>query len=506
MPQTQPDAQELPWDMVGSSTYGRSPYVQASRTYNMIISDDFLVDFAGYKNRLVISDNQKGRGIFGNQKSNIVIVVEGDLVYKISILENVLNPEENIFLKETIGSLGTFSGDVFIDENNTGQIAICDQKDMYIYTPDTNDFQQVFFTAAFVPAYVTYQDGYFIAPNRIGNNWALSSPGNGLDWYWGASGELVAGQFQTAPDNPVAVVRAPGKGGLVYVMGSIVTELWSNQPTPRNFPYVRSSSSSISYGCASSATIAVSDDVIAWLAINSVSGPVIAYSKGTEVQFVSPDGLSYKFSELKHPEKSSAFFVKMSDHLIYMLTFYDPADNFSVIYDFKTGKIFDVTNEYQDHHIARRTIFFKNRYYFVSFEDGNLYELNDHLFTFDYGIGDNEPGLVFEIPRIRISSNIRTPKADIYCINFATFPIQQGEDDYNTGNDPTYDPRIGLSISKNGGITFSGYVTNPVYTLGKRKNKLNWWNLGLSNNLVAQVRFFGKGPFRAGNGVMSVYI
>lgn len=498
MKSSSPSMEEMPVDIVGSSTYGRDPKIMASRTFNMIIADDWLVDFAGYKNVLEVLLGGKGRGIFNSTRANKLIVVISNNVYAISVYGTSATQQKQ-FTTLLIGQINSFSGDVFIDDNNNNQIAICDQHELYIYNYEDGSFQAATLPDGVIPGYVTYQDGRFIIPDTQSEFWYLSQVGDGLNWFWGDSDQPVNGAIQTKGNFARAVLRVPGRGNLLFVFGTTVTELWTAVPlTP--LPYQKSTSMNMDYGCVNPATIAESEQIVAWLGSNEKSGPVIMYSTGSEIQQISTDGINFRFSNLNHPEKSAAFFVKLSGHLFYQLTFYDPSDNYTLIYDFTEQKFFDLTDENMNFHIARKVAFFDNDYYFISYNDGNLYQLDDSFYTFDYGNGS-----VWEIPRVRVTKNIRNTGSTRFITNNLTFPIEQGNDTTNTGNDPNYNPRIGLSISRNGGISFGNYATRPVYKTGKRMNRLNWWGMGAANDLVLQLRFWGNGPWKCTNGVIRVY-
>src|SRR5690242_13112024 len=115
------DSNELPLDIFGSSTFGRNPKILASRTFNMIMSDEFLVDLAGYKKVINFPSSYFGRGIFGSVKGNFLIFVTGNSVYSITLYKNPNNGTIK-YLSNLIGNLETYNGDVFIDENGVGQI------------------------------------------------------------------------------------------------------------------------------------------------------------------------------------------------------------------------------------------------------------------------------------------------------------------------------------------------------------------------------------------------
>lgn len=494
---------ELQLDIIGSSTYGRNPKILASRTFNMIAVDNFLVDCYGYKNILSIAAKGKGRGSFDSVRGNLLIVVISNKVYSISIHSSTQSGNKT-YSSKVVGTINSFSGDVFIDENAVNQIAICDQHNIYIYNYISNTFTLAELPEGFTPGYVQYQNGRFVAPNSSNNQWGLSNVGDGLNWFWGPSGEPVLGALQTKPDFAIATVRMPGKGNLLLVMGRTVTEIWSDIGAA-GFPYQKSYTTNIDYGCVNAATIAASDNVVCWLGSNEKSGPVIMYTTGSDIQQISTDGINYRFGKLLFPQESVGFFIKLDGNLLYQLTFYNEQDNYSLIYDFTNKKFYDVTDENMNYHIARHVTFFNNEYYFVSINDGNLYQLNADLDTFDYGVYEDGSNKIYEIPRIRVCSNIRAQNQFQFIINNITATLEQGSDTLNTGNDPNYNPRIALCLSKNGGISFGSYSTVEINKVGNRMNRLNWWSLGIANDLVTQFRFYGKGPWKITEGLASIY-
>lgn len=474
--------QDIPLKIVGSTVFGRYPKISVEQTYNMIMSDGFLVPYAGYKNVKNLSGSYSGRGIFNSVRLGKLIAVVGNLVFAIS----------SDLTFASIGTIDTFSGDVFITENDAEQIVICDKRDLYVYAYSSNSFSKVTVSDDFIPGYVDYQDGYAIVPILPANNpptqaaeWRLSALNNANSWPAGANN---VGRFQTKPDSPVACVRMPGRPGQLFVMGKTVTEPWSNRGG-QLFPYFRSSSYNIDYGCLNPATIATGDKFVIWLGVNEKSGPVIMYSDGGDPQHISTDGIDFKFAQLTNPSNSFGFLFKQDGHLIYQFTF--PDDNLSYAYDFNTQKFFTLCDENMNYHPALRVAYFNNTYYFVSANDGNLYELNTKYTNYDYG--DDR---VFEIPRIRITPTFRLPDSSPFTANNNGFVIEQGYD--------TSEARVDLSISNNGGYTFSNYVGMDMNPIGYARNRFYYWGLGRANEITEQYRFWGFGRFVCGDGTRSI--
>ena len=504
----------IPLQVVGSTKFGRFPKMSSEETFNMMISDGWLVSFPGYKKIINISEGE-GRRIFTSNRWGKMIAVINATVYSI---DSDLNVQE-------LFDLETSTGDVFIDENTNYQIAICDKKQIWIWNwllgtktlavtgTDPLDF---------IPGYITYQDTRFISPDispfqneTDGNNatWRLSVIGDGTSW---PATSAFVGAIQTKPDYAIACLRVPSRGNLLYVFGHTVCELWYD--TGGNlFPYTRSTTASIDYGVVNVATIASNETIVAWLGFNEKSGYAILYSDGSGIKQISTDGINFRLGEILTPEDSFGFLFKQYGHVFYQITFYGPGDNITYVYDFMTESFFTMTDENQNFHIAKNVAFFNNTYYFVSTRDGNIYELNGEYYTYDYGSGN-----VYEIPKIRICPSFRTPTAEYYTINNITFTIEQGTDpnaksdvtnDYQrllaqensgfiTTEDGTdilvnlhtqtindYVPTIELSISNNGGESFGNRSSKPLNPIGKRRNRLVWWSCGASNDTTVQLRF-----------------
>ncbi len=458
---------KAPFKIVGSSTFGRYPEISLEKTYNMIISDGWQVPFAGHEQIARPETEGEGRAIYTSTKFNHMIAVIDNGVFSI---DNSLN-----FSK--IANIETHSGDVFIDENNANQIAICDKSNIYIYNYVLGTFSKA--TLDFLPGYVCFQNTYFIAPDLRSARWRLSDNNNGFSWP-----VINTGGFQSKADTPVAVVRVPGKGNLILIMGSTVTQLWYNIPS-QLFPYQLNTFSNIDFGCVNSATIASNENMVVWLGINEKSGPALMYCMGADIKQISTDGINFLFESLPNYQDCYAFMFKQDGHIIYQLTFY--TDNVTIIYDFTTGKFFHLCDQYMNAHVARRVAYFNGDYYFVSFNDGALYKFDSNLTTYN-GV---------TIPRIRSCSPIRLPDSTSFIVNNVVFPIEQGVSDSLQV--------IDWSVSKNGGQSFSNSARKVMNQQGKRRSILEFGPYGMGNDFTMQFKFFGKGRFVFGDGQMSYY-
>jgi hypothetical protein len=523
---------EIPLDTVGSNTYGRYPKISQSQTYNMMISDGFLVDYAGFFFIQQIASSGDGRGDLTSTVFNRLYAVVGA---EVVFFNEALVPQ-------VVGLLTTTTGEVFIAENTAGQVAFSDGQHIYIYDQNTAVFSiaqsitdltadpLVGFTLDFKPGFLSFQNTYFICASIGMNEWRLSLPNNGLFW---PTLPAYIGQLTTKPDTVQAVVPMPGRGNMTFVMGKTVAEQWTFQGGSI-FPWTRNNSISIDYGCISPGSIAYQGNYIVWVGISEEAGPVIMYTQGSDITEVSTDGIDYLLSTLTAPEDCSGFLVKLDGHLFYQVTF--KTDNITLALDLTNNKFFTITDENMNFHPARKIVFFNNTYYFVSFNDGNLYAFGTQYTTYQY---QNMTG---EIPRVRICSPIRLPSQRPLIFKSLGFTIEQGQPNFdNPGNigftdfmiteetddfmltedglnlmitedsdgstvTVTRNMEVFLAVSRDGGETFGNAVSLNMNLTGKRKSRFIFQRLGRANDFTARLQFVGFSRYVVGPGQVDAYL
>lgn len=524
-----PGATQVPVKIVGSSIFGRHPFISDERTWNMFISDEKLLNFAGYEETIQFIPEGEGRGLFHSVRGNFLLQVVNQTVYRI-------NPNLGF---QALFSLGSFTGEVIMDENLSSQIAIVDGINCYIYNYTTGNIGLAVFDygsggTVFTPNYVTYQNTYFIFGNgdttTSGSQWfvyqsafnptTLADP---LKISW-----VQTLTLQTKPDFAKACIRIPSHGNNLLVLGSTVAEIWTNVGGLQ--VYQRQSSINIDYGVASVSTIAASDDMVAWLGINEKSAPAIMIMAGGKADRISTDGIDFLLSRVVHPEQSTAMFYRQDGHVFYILTFFNIADNFSIMYDFTTAKFYDLTDWDFTYHPARQMAYFNNEIFFASIKEGSLMRISSELTDMSTN-RDN----VYEIPRVRKCDTFRLPGSDTYIVNRFSFTIENGvaqdvdfdfecqgfvlgeisssimytEDDepilVEGGFCTVYRPRIDVTISKNGGVTYSNANTYFMHPTGHYKNQPVFNKLGQANQFTVQMRFWGFDAVVSDNGVLEVY-
>ncbi len=505
--QQYPISQGIPLNLVGSTKFGRYPKISTEATVNMIMTSDnapALVHHYGYILAEIISKTGTAREIYFSPTLDKLIVVVDNGVYAIG---------PNPYPIARVGTLTTSSGFVYIAENAASQIALVDGVHIYIYNYALNTFTQVM-GIDFKPVYIAYMDTYFICASGGTNQWQLSEQNNGL--VWPEDGASV-GMFETKPSTVVATVPLDRQ---LFVMSQTGTESWSDAPNANSlFPFQRNNSWSIDYGCISTQTIAVGYGYMVWLGNNEKSGLALMFSSGGQPQQISFDGLDFLFSSITTPSDSYGFLYKLDGHIYYQFTFV--TDNLSFVFDLNTQKFFTMTDEDGNFHIAKRIAFFNNSYYFVSFRDGDLYQMGSEFLSYC-----DINGAPVEIPRIRVCDNIRFPNLDRFVVDTISITLESGINPSNPGNlgvllqedgslllqedgvsrflleynpltfTPTNPSIVDLSVSRDGGYTYGNVVSKTLPPLGQRQNTFRFWNIGgQQNDLVMQFRFWGLGRF-----------
>jgi len=542
--------QQVPIQVVGSSTFGRYNKISGRKVYNMFESDGWMVPYCGWKKIVELlstsgSEVIQGRGFFRSIRGNIAVAVINSTVWK-------LDPNAGALF---IGNLATSSGPVFMDENLNAQIGIVDQLALYIFNRDTNGLtRQASVTDGgtvpddLTPNYIRFHNNYFL----IGNN---NTTANGARWYafsyLDANNVSVAngGQLalETKADFARAIIPLPGRGNNVLVMGTAVTEVQNNAPLVSNdqvLLYQRVSSINIYYGVLSVSTIAWSETFVIWLAVNEKAKPVIMLFDGQGARPISTDGINHQLSALVHPERSIGFIYEEDGHTFYQITFYSPEDNLSLFWDFNLEKFYHTSDNELNYHPARQVVYIGNQNYFISLNNGAIYEMSTMLTTYDENIvrpgnSNYDESLNHVIPRQIVCDNFMLPGGpDIFRAKRLYLPMEQGEDarfsklkalqsffspiiteegeniiteqgeqviaENSNGLNLGYEPGIDFSYSRDGAATWTREVRSILNFSAIRQNITRWIIRDRCNSFTAKFKFWTKSRIVVHNAFLMI--
>jgi len=447
----------VPIDIVGGSNPGRYPRISQESTYNMIVSDNALVPFAGYLAVLAILTQANARQIYVSPLYNRILVVFNESLYALS--------SDLSYIR--VGQLDTSNGSVEMAENANSQIGIVDGLNLYVYNYVDNSFlKKTESELGFRPVSITEQDSYLIIAADDSNQFFVSEVNDAFTYPITQMGEIGG-------DRIVAVQAHERQ---LFVFGQRHTELWRDAGL-QIMPYVQEQTMGISYGCLQKDTIAAAFGLVVWLGASDESNAVLLYSDGSQPkEFPVSDGIDFKINQLTDPSNSSAFLFQADGHTFYQITF--ETDNLTLVFDFKNQKFFYATDENLNNHIAKKAIHFSGNNYFIAFgNDPNLYRLSSTLYTYNGAT----------IPRIRITKPHRRSDHKFFKINELEVMAATGY---------TAEPlRIQMATSKDGGVTFGNYVSCDTGPLGALVRLLRWFQLGYAYDWVFQFRFYGQDRF-----------
>jgi hypothetical protein len=467
-----------PLNIVGSSRFARFPKISSESTYNMMMSDGALIPYPGYsKIHDIKPGGASGRGIYKSQKYNHLIVVIDDQVFS----------ESTGFAVSFVGSLETFAGSLFITENNANQIFISDgSSKIYIFNYALSTFTK--HDVGFKCGSISFIDGYIVAASLDTNEWRLSALNSGASFPFDAQ---HVGSLQTKPDVVVACATLQRQ---LFIFGETVAEVWLDLPSSQTlFPFQRQNSIAIDYGCVSPDTVASGFGRLVWLGSNEYSSPSLIVTTGGAAQKLSTDGIEFELGQLKYPENSFGFIFEELGHVIYQIAF--PRDNVSYAYDFNEDCFLNVTNHKFGAHIARKLGTFDNKHLFITDKDGGLYEMGGQLYTYKETTTADDKG--YTIPRYRTTSSFRMAGSKRFVIDAVSLTTQQGYSNEHL--------QIGMSMSKDGNVTFGNKLQRVLKPMGDRQNKLIYRKLGSANDVSFQFEFWGKDAFVVTDAQIEVY-
>jgi hypothetical protein len=531
-PKATQEVQTIPLQMVGGTKFGRYPKISNEATWNFIVSDGWLVPYAGYANALNLAVTLVGRGIYSSYVGGFMVACIGSIVAKVTV-----SPVNGKLTYEDIGNLATSVGDIYIAENNNQEICLTDGVNVYVYNYATGAspaFQQLS-AMQFPfdnPGYISFQGGQLIIAIGESTNWVLSAFNDATTWSTAANS---VGSIQTKPDFCQAVAPIPGGGNNILVFGRNVIEQWQRVGTAL-FPFQRTPTFNVDFGCLNPASIAHLKNYIVWLAVNEQSGPVIMLYMGGQVESISTDGIDYQLGNLTNPENCTGFLFQQDGHVLYQFTF--PDDNISYAYDFETKMFFNVSDENLNYHIAREVVYFNNNYYFVALNQGNVFEFSTLITAAQYDTSGQDVRI---IPRIRICPPLRLPDQLYYVARSLGFTIESGQPNTPTTFTQyaygqvllaaengtiiaaengielaidlatvanTYDytsETISLAVSRNGGQSYGTFWSQPMNQTGNFYSRFIYQRLGHANDSTYQLRFNGFGRFICTDGIVEIY-
>ena len=305
---------------------------------------------------------------------------------------------------------------------------------------------------------VDFQDGYFLFPKANSNKWFKSELRDGL-----AYNALDFASAESDPDNLVALSPL---NGLLYVFGSRTFEPYQNVGGA-GMPYERISSGIQQKGCTAAKSLIEVDGTLVWIGSGENEQPGIYSTNGGQPVKISPSSVDKLIYSGGIEKVAQAFALRHSEKGRLLVTFTVPTVC-SIVYDVSTGTWFrreSIDRFYNPQPWRVTSIVDAYSVLLVGDElSGKIGLLSDDLY-YEYGE---------EIRRY-----FTTPTIDNGGKPFSVYQLELvAESGTNPISGQGSAPIVRLSVSYDGGITYSPEISRFMGAIGQYRYPISWPALG----------------------------
>lgn len=361
------------------------------------------------------------------------------------------------------GNLYTDAGYVGISSNAT-QLIIVDGQYGYTLNLATNVLSVINQAGFIGGVQVIYDDNYFIANKPNSNTFAISNLSDGTLW-----NGLNTAQKEGSEDNIVAMVEWHRE---LFLFGQSNTEVWYNSGN-NNFPFQPIIGIFIEMGCAAPFSVIKLDTTVLWVAQDENGALVVMKFEQYNPQRISTHAIEYQLSQFGDPSQIIAYGYQEEGHTFYALN--SPTANTTLVYDNQTA-LWHERQSFDDSGVLSRDRANFHAYAFgmhimFDYANGNIYQSQLNVMS--------ENGNM--MPRIRIGPhNFEGLKYVFY----KTFELDMNVGDGLDGTVQGSNPVATLRYSDDGGYTWSKARAVSIGTLGNRKTRARWRQLGKARDRV----------------------
>lgn len=367
------------------------------------------------------------------------------------------------------GSLLTSMGSVSMAEGIT-QLAICDGRNIYCFTYETNSLEKVI--AAGLPdsvGYVTNIDGFFVVNEVNTGRFHISGINDILMW-----DPLDYATAESSPDSLEAPVNAVG---LLWLMGEKTTEVWANRGAS-DFTFRRNSNGVMKAGVLAKHSILEVDNTIVWVGQDEFGSGMVYRANGFTPQRISTTPIERRIQNCAAPQDIYAWAYQEDGHVFYVIS--GGGLDTSLAYDFSTQQWHERAFLNEDGnfepHLGACHIYAFGKHLIGDRRNGNIYEMSLDLYS------DNGE----EIARERVYTHISDENKRVR-FNALEIGIETG-----VGNPDDPDPRCEFSFSRDGGRTYSTPVIRAIGAIGEYKKKVVFRRFGVADQITFKLRITGK--------------
>jgi hypothetical protein len=429
------------------------PHIPSQKT----ISDASLVGVSGIE--LAVDAVGLHRG--SHDMAELAYVVNGQVLYRIDYTEDVFGNRN--YTANAVSAAVISGNDRVIMSDNGEQLCIIapdfgGQFNCWIYTVALGLVQvsDVDFDGPVIG--LTFMDGYFVFLKANSNKFFISDLRDGSSY--------IASDFASAESDPDNLVAVAPLNGLLYVFGTLTCEQYTNQGGT-GFPFVRATSGVIQKGCLAPLSLTEFNGALVWIGQGQNEKPSIWISSGDNPTKLSSSPIDTIINSGGIEKLRKAYVIKWAERGHSFLAFTVP-DVCTMVFDSQSGLWHErkSTNQF-DQQVPWRVA-------------SLIYSYSEFI------VGD------------ALSGYIGVMKDDVYMEYdkeihgyFTTSAIDNGGMPFSvnsfelmleTGTNPISgqgsEPIMRMSISKNGGRTFSPEISRMIGLTGDYLRRIMWNLLG----------------------------
>ena len=363
--------------------------------------------------------------------------------------------------------------------NNGAQLCIVTGTYGYIYNPTLNSLTGI---TALLPAggadTVTFLDSYFIVNRANTGQFYISGQYDGLTW--------DALNFATAESNPDNLQVVIADKGYLALLGTSSIELWVNSGA-QAFPFERINGAPSPSGLMARWSLSRCGDFLTGLFKNKHGALFIGQLQGYEVIQVSTPDIDYIINQYASPSDAVGFGYTLNGRIYYQITFQSEGKTW--LYDVMSNAWSQLKSWYMTRHFGDLCCAFNTKLIVSDYNSGLLSYFSQQAFT------DN--GLPIE--RELSSGHLFTTGRNKVRVSRLRLDMEGG-----MGNSSVIgsNPKIMLSISRDGGHTYGQELWVSMGALGEYSMRAEWRRLGWARDFVFKIRMTDPVKFLLIQGVI----
>jgi hypothetical protein len=374
-----------------------------------------------------------------------------------------------------IGTLGTFTGPVWIRDNGAGHVVTFDDgSNIYGY----HLLNQTWTAVGSAGQGVVFIDGWLVF-GLPGSQQFFTSP-----VYWNGTDAFDGSYFalkDAASDNLVLPIEHNRQ---LWLIGERTTEVWYDAGG-QYFPFSRLQGAMLDIGCQAPGSVCRTGKGLIWLARSERGENVVVLTRDYDFDPVSTPAVAYQISQYATVSDAVAFVYSEEGHEFYQITF--PSADVTWVFDLTTGMwhqraSFDASTGQFHRHRANCSMNLNGNIYVGDYQNGTIYQMTRKAYD-DAGA-----------PLVAVR---RTPhvwdKGERNRVRQTWLQIEftpgQG-----LANGQGSDPQIMMRMSNDAGFTWGNEHWTSIGKIGEYKRRAVWMRLGMARDRVYEVRISDPVP------------